>query len=81
VPSYNLVATTIRAVTDRVLLVVEADNYTQALTKAEEVLNTFPDAHQVDNVPYVYIEHRDNGENHIMDIRGVDADEDDEWLN
>jgi hypothetical protein len=76
-PLYDLVATTVRAVTDRISLTVEAADYGKAIIKAERVLDKFPQGHDEEGVPYVYIEHRDNGEVHIMDLRELIDEEDD----
>jgi len=76
-PFYDFIATTIRAVTDRVTLTVEADDYGKAMLKAEQALDRFPQPHDIEGIPYMYVAHRDDGEVHIMELREI-IDEDDD---
>lgn len=77
-PQFHMVATTIRAITDIVSLVVNAENLTEAMAKSEQVLDTFPNGHTVSGVEYVYVDHRDYGDVSIMDLKKIQHEEDDD---
>ncbi len=77
-PQFHMAATTIRAITDIVSLSVEAEDLTEAMTKAELVLDNFPNPHTVEGVSYVYVDHRDYGDVAIMDLKEIEQEEDDD---
>jgi len=67
-PRFPLVATVQRVVTDTITLIVEADNEFEAFVKAEDVLESFPENHIIDGVPYCYIEDREYNDNTVLKI-------------
>ena len=61
---YKLEATVRRTTTDKVALVVKAENFAVAKAKALAALDTYPNAHDEDGIPYcrTYERQIDNSE-------------------
>lgn len=66
--SFLLTGIVKRVVMDEVTLQVEADSELEAFGKASRVLETFPDKHFMDGVPYVFIENRTTISTSVDDI-------------
>lgn len=65
---YQLKAVVKRVVLDTISLAVDAENINDALEKGRRVLDSFPDPHHVPDVPYCYIENRENCHTELISL-------------
>lgn len=74
---FPLVATVVRTARERIELNVIASSEGEALNKAALVLEKFPRAHNVPDVPYCYVTQREPTEPEILDIEIVYPEDND----
>lgn len=68
---YRITGVVNRTVRDTVTLQVLADTENEAVDLACRILDVFPDPHFNEDVPYAYIENRENLTSHVEDITEV----------
>lgn len=68
---YRFVGTVFRQVTDTISVVVECDDELEAYNKARTVLEDFPKPHDVEGVPFCFVENRELHEPHLLDLQFV----------
>lgn len=73
---FKLVGVVDRTVTDVISLTIEAEDHSEAFEKAREVLRKYPEKHEVQGVPFCYVDSREWDEPELLDLRyAVDEDE------
>lgn len=65
---YVFTATVYRTVTDTMSIVVEATDAAEAHQKASQMLGCYPQPHPIEGVPFCFVENRDTGEPHLLDL-------------
>lgn len=68
---YKLIATVFRQVTDTILLSVDASDKDEAYGKARQVLEKYPEGHDVDGVPFCFVENRELHEPHLLSLSAI----------
>ena len=71
-PKYKYKALVKRICTDVVSVHVDADNDEEAVSKALNALETFPDKHYEDGVDYCWIENREYHVNEVLKLEEKD---------
>lgn len=71
---FHLLARVKHTVTDVVTLTVEAENEAEAFDKAKEALLVYPRPHDVEGIPYCYIEHRVFNDTQLEDLQNMEEE-------
>ena len=74
---FPLRSTVVRRAVETIDLSVVANSEGEAIAKAAQVLEKFPQPHTVPDVPYCYVSHREPTEPEIVDIQIVYPEEGD----